>query len=72
MLVLDIDHTPLCVCFMNMNFKSWVLNVCESFSFFILDFLLCFPNLIPFNYILPRAFTEVLQWETLTKAVIVN
>lgn len=40
--------------------------------FFLLDLLLCFPNLIPFNYILARAFTEVLQWETLTKAVIVN
>lgn len=71
MLVLDIDHTSVCV-FMNMNFKSWVPNGCESCSFFLLDLFLCFPNLIPISNILARAFTEVLQWETLTKAVIVN
>lgn len=69
MLAVDIDHTSLCV----HEYGFQILgSQCLVVFFFLLDLLLCFPNLIPFNYILARAFTEVLQWETLTKAVIVN
>lgn len=40
--------TGFCVfVFMNMDFKLWILNVCETWKFLVLDLLLCFP-ILPF------------------------